>query len=361
MIVLLDSSLAGVDYAHPQNMAAVENLVTAYMEGKHYVLADRATAQHLYDQGGLGQRASAGLRRIYSRATENRAMLSAISRYVKVMSDGPVYSNGNTLHVPLSEFARSEAVSKTTLLAENVLDCEVLEFAAEHFAIQNGIRGLTLSIRRQGGGGSTIAMEFDNLCKNREGPVLCVTDGDRLCPSNGPSRTSKKCTRIAARTSWLAEHVDLELREIENIIPLELVEDSTDAPEAAEVVCRVQDERCGSALGYWDAKKGVTVRWVLSLPKGSREQEFWFQHLRCLMDVSGTGSGCIDEDACQHAPCRCVLIPGLGQATLARVKDHLGMSSRHRTLKRIRTNIRHWLLIGQIVFEWGCAPEAVRV
>ena len=355
MIFLLDRGVGSLDFDDINILSALENLIAASVEGRHYVIADRDTAAKLLSQDGLSRRAVLGLKRIQNKASENRSLLDSVSRYARVTDTGDITNEGGVWLVPLIEFNKSETTNKATVLAENLLDCDVLEIAAQHTRVKRRLRGIHISVRKHGGGGSTIAMEFDNLCKNSEGPVLCVTDGDRLYPECNASVSSRKCARVAAKHSCVAEHLDMGFRELENIIPLEILQDACE--------CEVTQLRaCPDVVGHWDVKKGVRGDWVFRLSNNSSERRFWLAQTECILGTVKGDQSCVESETCEKPDaCQCVLLAGLGAEALEKVRTHIESISPHKALERAKTNAEKWFFLGDAVLSWGCAPDPIRV
>jgi hypothetical protein len=270
------------------------------------------------------------------------------------------------LEVPVRNIADSP-ILKIALLAENLIDVEAFEQAAKQYVASQGLRS-RVALERLHGGGSTTPRVFENHAKIELRWCLCITDSDRQCPSDGMSQTAQECRNIASNTSLVAAHIDLPAREIENVLPLALLEEAIPAEHRDKWnwhTNKLYNLR-PDAHTYCDLKRGFTIRKLFSMTEGSQQKMYWKSITDNLLAASALASDCLGNGECSRhkdGQCDCYVIFGFGEKVLETSLEILRRRSAHDSEQRTRRdpNREPWLDIGREVFEWACAPPEIRV
>jgi hypothetical protein len=291
-------------------------------------------------------------------------MLRRVPR-VRVVYNGltaPV-KNGDRWDIPLAELARAN-LKPAILLAEDLTDAKVFLHSARHFAVHAELAGSELNAELRGGGGRNTSRELEQVIHARSSWCLCITDGDQIAPNAPLGQLSSECRERCEHTNWVAFHYSLPVREIENLVPPELMAHALDAHQAAAWDAIKGCLQARSDLrAYCDYKEGVTLRSVYKLDGGTPAGQYWLKVVTELHETRVFRSDCFSNNNCADPQaCRCVVIPGLGDRLLDKLLRFLEERSWHSSYKLICRSeaLPMWLAVGEIVFEWFCSPRKMR-
>ncbi|MHB1236290.1 MAG: hypothetical protein ACYCY7_01890 [Gallionella sp.] len=370
MLIWIDSSVLTADLATDHDSChGISEIFAAAYRGEHYVVGARNTLTALAENQNL----SSVTRTIISTIKANLPTLGAINRQIhtkmRVTHGGaPTYKrlNATEWEAPLKEIGIC-GIRKALILTENLNDAKAYEHAAKQYQVSIGMRG-QVALERAGGGGSTTPDAFDNHANIEKRWCLCITDSDRLCPSDNMDTTAQKCSTIANNNSIVASHVDLEVREIENILPILYLAEAI--PPTHQQLWSWHMEKLfklhPDAHNYCDLKNGMTFRKILSYPANTPKRVYWNLVTTDLKHATALTSQCIDISECAQdnsAPCQCNVTNGFGAKLLESVIEQFDKQSAHQAEIQTRRdpNRQPWMDIGHIVFEWGCAPQKTRI
>lgn len=366
MVLILDDRLNDITDWTLERISAIERLAQCAFDGFHIIVATSPKViAHLMSLplGTFSAVAIAMLKQLQSNYAFQGALLnSGLSKLTITTSDAirelPEGAFGSLSIDALKQIS----LEPTILLAENVVDAKIFRFAARHYIASQRLRGIDVAAIERGGGGSQIAPEFEEIVNASRVFCIAVTDSDRNCAECGQSDTSKKCEKLAARAPNLSAHIELPVRELENIVPACLLEDlvADQHIDAARTIQRVFFEFPDIRL-YGDIKDGVNGERIFRLQQGSPQRAFLLPVVKFLTRVENY---CIRVEDCHGARnqkgCSCIAIPKIGGIGDA-FHEWLSSQSPQKALERFvdpwRTN---WLSVGKQVLNWCCAPSPRR-
>lgn len=180
--------------------------------------------------------------------------------------------------------------------------------------------------------------------------------------------TAQKCNEIAKNDFIVATHVDLTVREIENILPMVFLAEAIPVSHQKlwgwhkDKLCKLRFD----AHHYCDIKKGVTFRQILSYAAQTPKQVYWESVTKDLKSAAALASQCIEANDCEKedpATCHCHVAHGFGGKILELVNNYLDGQTAHQSEKQTRHDLNResWMDIGRSVFEWACAPQRTRL
>lgn len=369
MLIWIHDSVISANLAEDDKACrGIAAILDAVSRGQHYVLASRQTLKALSENQQLASANRATARILLS----NYTLLGSIPALVRFRI---VVTFGKSKHVnkvgseewevPLHMVADC-CIHKSVLVAENLTDAGVFEQAARQYMAAKGIR-TQLSVEKLHGGGSTIPKVFENHAVTEKRWCLCITDSDRICPNDSLSQAAEECKAIASDSSLVATHMDLPVREVENVIPIALLDEVIPPSHRdkwewhTSKLCRIRRD----AHSYCDMKKGLTIRKILDLADGSGQKRYWLSVARDLLDASALESDCLASGECsQKDPglCHCDVVYGFGDRMLDQILTILNSRGPHESERRVRHDLNRdtWFEVGQLVFEWACAPQEIR-
>lgn len=361
MWLFLDSSLLEVDPSSANVRAALEPLCYAVGRGEHALGASPATLRHLL-RGEYSPVPKAVLRNLLESAPDVLSRFAQAKFSVRIIAEGlgPLRLGANEWTIPI-EWLRLNGVPASVLLAENTRDADMFKIAAAHSLIINRT-GTAFQIAVANGGGAETPRVLQMEVDGKRNFVLCITDSDRQCPTAQGNRTSAECSKISAGNEWVSSHLMLEERELENILPANLIEDTLIALgddgqleklDQLRRVCEV-DPR---AWSYFDLKEGTPNKVMF----GGCSQ-FWSafkDHPVCRARVN---EACVAAGGCAVERCGCQIAPSLGARIVEHVMHYLSLNSTHASSRRAQTsaNRQRWFEVGALVAAWGASAPKLR-
>jgi len=344
-----------------QICSVFEAIASASFHGRHVLYGSRKTLSWLLAQE-LGQPAKAAISRALSTVAERGAIREEIMSRLTIEASGQVSMDpAGHWHAPLAALV-GVSFEMGEILAENLRDAEALQIAAEHFKKERRLAGLAVAASAHNGGGAEILHCFEHAVSQRRRFTLAVTDSDKDHPDASAGAPSRGCAISFADAGWICKHVELPCREIENLLPFNLVADSvTGHPQSAELkdsVAAIMQAaaRQADVLKYADLKDGTPGRLALDLQHPLRANYWANLSKACELGAM------ICETECAQNPCACNLLPGLGPQLLQRFLDHCSQISVPKQIERMKTShlSETWLQIGKEVFDWTLADPPVR-
>ncbi len=364
MWIEVDESLIDIYPAlNESQCAALETIVLSVFHGKNALFAKKRTLDWMMNQG-LSAAAKSVCLKVKNRLPEYSSLRDIIGLKVIIVSaDKDLAINKfGFWELPLNLLEKNP-VSSCSLLTENLSDADIYLIAAEHYKKHHKINGLITELTPVGGGGNQIYPAFMRFVERREGFCLSITDTDRDYPSAESNDTSKSCKTLAEECRWIAAHMDVPARELENILPINIVEDAifddrgaVDLHERFEKVKeRVSDNSV--ALLYCDLKMGTKFSWSTTVHGNHEKTRFWRDFLESKNPpLRACERSCGDE-------CECFMIDSLGERVADKFLDFCKKNSVQKQYERMKTsaNAEQWLDVGKAVFNWGVATPRTRI
>lgn len=363
MWIEVDESLVDlIPAANASQCAALDSIALSAFHGKNFLYAKRRTLDWM-----CSQEISSASKSVCLWLQNRLSEYSALREFVKVKLI--VVSGGKHLNfcetgrweLPISVLEENP-VASCTLLAENLTDADIYLLAAEHYKKHHKLNGVSINLIPSGGGGNQIYPSFAKFIDRRDTYCLSVTDTDKDYPGAESNDPSKNCRDIANERRWVAAHIDVPARELENILPINIVEDAISSDNGA-VDLHLRFERIKSriehfhaALLYCDLKMGTKYSWALGKHGNREKAEFWEGYLNSRQPaIRVCGNGC-DEG------CDCFMIESLGDKVAEKFLEFCRNNSTYKQYERMKTssNANQWLAVGNAVFDWGVALSKSR-
>jgi hypothetical protein len=370
MLIEIDSSV--VDDALGKSKTAsisrerLENLLLAHHECKHVVCIEKDAAARLESlQGVWSSRAIGSLRNIRGRYNEIRALRNRLKWIVRI-GVGPAYAMHSVetdgkvcIHVSAHQWGDlAQLSSGVTLLAENLFDTAFYRIIGEAFIAENGWKW-SLCFDEKLGGGDTTAVVLQQLA-TEEKPTLTIVDSDKKHPQDVVGKTARRAMSVRCNSLQVL-HV-LHVRDIENLIPLQIYELAFDQRSKLEAALRSFKSAESLNCKYpWrdhtDIKEGITLFDIASMTSQD-ERSFWREVAKDLNrdqcanppDIAGCGHDKKDR--------HCFVIPAFGDDALKMVVAWMQKQDRKRIAKLIGfTNSYSLAQLGEKIIAWGIAEQ----
>lgn len=356
----------GLPAAYPDVPVAIcsvlEAIASASFHGRHALYGSRGALQWMH-RAQLSAPSKAAIARALSTAAERGAVRASLSNRLLVRpGNGRVSKDdAGNWQAPIEALVGIpfQAVS---LLAENLRDAEALELAAEHYRSHSGQRALHICVRRNNGGGAAIVQCLAHGIAERQQFILAITDSDKDFPEAGSSTASMACIQAVEPSDWIAEHLELPCREIENLLPTTLVADAIESIEPnSEMTDRMArltalTKNRPDVLLYSDLKHGLLGKMATEAQVNQQRRQYW-------ASVASSCNVKVCSPNCESAPCSCEMIPAIGQNVLRHFLDHCSRQSLPKQVERAKAAPlwTEWRQIGKSVFAWALADPPVRV
>lgn len=367
MLIILDETLESSDFsAEPLLCAGMSSILDAAFRGEHFIFGLRSTLRFLAQNAAL----SFSARDVAAKTLSNFSLMGAIpdlvSHQVRIVingSDQPSQTDPTRWTVPL-EFIGKHGLGKSLLLAENLDDTKIFVFAAKHYKITNKLPG-DISLDFLNGGGSTTPSSFRESIEQQRRWCCCITDSDRVFPGASMCHTASECARLSRSSGVVAEHRDLDEREVENFIPLKFVGSSI-APQQESLWTFFIDTfipQTGEAHRFADLKNGIKRIYIEKKNLAPAARDYWATVNQKLQESGAVPGDCPSGKSCLQpdVECSCVLSPAFGNSMISRVLTFLNTCSAHKSEELIRNDLNRnqWLEIGKLVYEWALAQKPV--
>ncbi|MBK8073665.1 MAG: hypothetical protein IPK34_17330 [Ramlibacter sp.] len=305
-----------VDYGVDQDAtAAIEQVFSSVFRGEHVVVGSRSLLEYLATkQWSIASRAA--LTGILARLSELRS-ISGLQQYKVVLSsesDSQISKiSPGIWKVPIHHFS-NVALTPSCVVAENIRDANALEICANHFHMENGAKGLRVSLVKEGSGGPEVVTAMKQKITDKRQFVLSVTDTDKSNPASPECPTSSKCSSLSKMGNWVAEHVSVHGREIENALPQNLFRDSEENSDAwidnssswDFLEHRVFPE--DDVANWVDLKKGTFLVRTSAVNTDEADRAYWGAAANAIAEPFHSSKECIDGHCCKDMKsCKCVL------------------------------------------------------
>ena len=270
-------------------------------------------------------------------------------------------------------------------LCESTNDCALYKLFAERYmySIRDRIRGVSLSLKDENGGGQTTFQQLEKCVRTEHHLTVCVTDSDKKHGVseqfvNKPGLGQTASALLAAQNTLESEGLDtlfdllvLDVHEIENLLPLSVLDDVAqngvqDARRGIDYLRLLQvkkeelnrnareqndkdKEKYPEVMLCYDVKKGVNIQTLkndLQNPKKKKKVSkallaYWEEVAEIVGDDSIPG---VAEKILTHAMRRMEEVTASGYKKVVDypLDEYL---------------IDHWETIGKKVFSWGIANK----
>lgn len=369
MLYILDKSLLTVNFNSYEANFPIKLLLGSVMRGENLVIGKVPILKHLQNFD-FHSSEKALLNKILSNSSELLSLMNGQLKYKINIVD----SENNIAKVSDFEWNLSlnwiylKGLPTTALLTEDTNDAELYRYCAEHYALKQDLK-LKVFFETLNGGGSNIHRVFREQTSSMRKIVFCITDSDKYCQHSPDNTTSRQCVNVINETKWAVYHKVLASREIENILPFNIVSDAVYQNDCKDTIKRLDfyhnllcndTENFKNIYKFDDLKKGVAAKNVFA-----KECDCWSQRLQNSPGNKICHSLCATESNCKAvdaAACECKVTPGLSINMMNLILHNLKHRSLHDGFRRVVTsfNCDEWIELGRFIFSWGVASKKVR-
>ena len=366
MLFYLTNTLI-VDRTSPEYSAikrAAWYIAISVLESKHLLRGDYRVLKWMEDEFSGDKEIYPVFHQLVSKYS-TYTVPDDICRYVEVVYNGfgEIEKDGHQIkQIEYGYFNDSKKVQDMTLVAEDIDDCALYEYALKWYIDHNNLP-YNYSYTAQGGGGSRTDDAVRN-CLNSGSMVTCITDSDQRYEGQDldPNSSVVECERLLRDKHKIYYYLRLSVLELENLIPLnhfEALDWNHEAnkrdKEAFEKLCN--NEYSEQILPYFDIKEGLKKIHVGQYGKGFAD----YAEMCCSCNPEMMNGKCFDE-----------YLDGLGEKALIyprlrkRPMKELAPLYKKGNLEEPMLMIYQfnaWMEIGALLLDTMCArnKEAITV
>jgi len=373
MLLILDDSLQiypnEEDRCSADVLTSFNNIGIGRCEGKHAVFGSRDIIGVLSDWDALNPRSKTAFLHDFNRLSEKKTLADKLERVIRILPEDVspqviVDGSRKQIQLPVTFFSDTTAIQRVQLLTENRDDAEYYEIVANSHAASIGLGRLPIRFSFLGGGGSSLAQQYDYLQKQGNQFCVAVADSDRFSPAGSLGSTAKVAQAADDADVVTCELIITQGRELENTIPTTFYSDaSMHAHQIRDVerLERLEQSKISSIRFHLDLKNGTRLEDILKLQAGTPDHQFWHSKIGSLLALyPDVKRECAESGQCRAADeCSCPIVGGFGDGIISEVLGCLNRLSPHRIAKRSANTVCcDWdENIGPALLAWGCGSE----
>lgn len=350
-------------------IAFLEQLALDRRKCRNIVVAKREVLYELANTEKLSDVSRSVYKVLGNRMCERKLLLKNTKKYCRIVAMKTeenliVEENHEIILLNIEEGSLKDFTAYPLMLAENEEDIEFYKFVGQYYVKKNRLGNLNINFEGKNGGGSTISNVLEHIISEKNRMCLCIVDSDRKYGNASPGNTMQRIMNVTQNVFQdYFEVLLLEMHEIENIIPLSVLQKVVDEKNLEKqgllfykylIKC---DNTLNSPIFYFDLKKGI-LKSSFILEEGAddekqkkyRKKELYRQYWRKYIEEYGVK---IDKGGSK------VLVSGICEKVLKYSMEYLYDNS---NLIEVEEPVRQvWEKIGEKVYCWGCTGGRIAV
>lgn len=369
------------NWDEPLLIDAIENILKAFSERKHIVLA----SSNLFDKIKKNNKFSGKVRNAASVAKQYHRELTALIKhnyvnlYIQIdlaKKDSFEFDDKDEKSVFISGysyFSDSLTTQNTSFIGEDLDDPDFYIYIGEFYIKTNAELSMcALSSCSAHGGGSQTYKKYKKLLKDKR-LCYCIVDSDKKHPFSSFGNTCKALFKKAnfknvnfkqarkseySRFDQFGQVRILEVHEVECIIPIKILAKIVEEkkPEAqTNTIKRLEKmiEKGSDIRKYLDHKEGLTKQDAQDLDKD--KQNYFIPELNKLM---AKNNKCFLHENNEQIICddNCFSLAGMGDKLLPKSLEIL----KNITLDKAdidKFTLPYWNFLGKEIFSWCCCTK----
>ncbi|TCV07955.1 hypothetical protein [Vibrio crassostreae] len=355
------------DLSSDDKVSALDNLLRSHRERNHIVMIPRSSLKIISEYPSFSLDAKKAIEELYDSTREYKALVDKLSVITKVdfssTQDVTNTKNGTQDYITISYdfFLHSIRVQPTTLISENDTDHEMyLQIADGYLKSNSHLASVGCTFQKNCGYGSHISKVYCDY-KDEYKFAFCLVDNDRKYPEAPLGSTAGKFNKCDFNVSGTVELTLLSVRELESLIPTEILESlvcdgdySSSFVDVLDKIRQLDIDSKGEFRKYFDHKDGIFLKDALK----PRAKDFWKAFFKSENNISI--KDCFKTDECIDCG-SCVKINGLGDKTLENSINLIKRVNKRNLIKNLPSTIKsEWHSIGNRAVSWGCTPHGRR-
>jgi len=348
-------------------ISAINLIALGRRQGKHLLLSDLTSLKRIRDSDFINEET----KRVFTFLSENYPNYAAIKDkltfYIQITSGINQMTLKNIdskdiCFVSCDYFQDLKIAAETVVIGENQSEIDFYEYIANSCKAINGLSKIPLAYQPRMGGGHTTHVVYSTEQNQEKTFCLCFVDSDKKYPGARLGDTLKAVAEADDKTKLLSQYHPLNVREIENIIPLNILEkvshDDANYKLGYESLEKtIKSENCKDVL-FLDIKKGLSIKKYKSI-KDENFKEFINSICIAILSFTKDELDTFFEIENEEDIDTKVLIQGLGTNVLERTIDHLNKNTEIVPVFDFEEQKKEWYEIGEKFINWTCSGHRI--
>lgn len=367
MLFFLDEHfVAEIQSNNPLAISAIDLISLGRKHGKHILLADRENLKQIRDCLNVNN----DTKRVFTCLYENYPTFAYIkdklSFYVKIVSGGShmVLSqsgNANVFELSFDYIQEINIVTETIVIGENQTEINFYNYLSKYYKSKHGLNSVPSCYNPRMGGGSTTHIVYSSIQQLEQNFCLCFVDSDKKYPTANVGDTLKAVHKIDDSAKLLSHLHALDSREIENLIPLSILEkvckEDVNHKSGFDTLKKIVKNESKKDILYLDFKNGLSIKNYRKIK--DQTLKTFLDNLLINSDLYNRTT--LDEIYNPENETELgMLIQGLGSNILDRTITYLGEKELTDPEFDFEEQLNEWTTIGEKFTNWTCCGTKIR-
>lgn len=339
----------------------INNLIAiaqSKQNGKHFVIGNKQVILDIASIESLGSFITSIYNKICNDQTKWFNCLKDFSYKVYVRTDITDFftkkiNSFTEFHIPLDKFIETNLNDHPDFICENLYDLKLYVNATKSYAKQTDINGINICCNPVMGGGSTTHQVVQQN-KLSHKISACILDSDYRYPSCVIGSTAQSVININDNDSSCVQHLILEQRELENLIPLSLLKKyfrgNRGQLRKIDLIEQIKQSSVNkNPCFYFDFKIGLRKS-LFSCVDDQQEKQYWLSIIPDYNQFTCTNENCSKPSKCNNKH-----VDGFGSDLLQSISDYIEQNE--LIFSDIDSDLQpYWTAICQFLLSFFIAP-----
>jgi hypothetical protein len=344
-------------------IVAINNIAQSRREGKHIIFSNPKNLRKIAKSEFLSSTTKSIFKKIYLESTQVKSLFDNLKTYVKISATADkissyILNDIEIIEIPLINFFQMSFVNETTLLCENLIDCELYEIITKYAKKLLNLGNVPIKMKFQLGGGNTTYKVFSYNQEQENQLCICVLDTDVKYKNGEFGDTIKLLKAVDLPNKPLCQLFEVECHEIENLIPVCIYEIvAGHDPNRLNGVNSLKKLEFLEARKFVDIKKGLRI---FQVTRGNADQfsRYWHPITSQIPDLNLTCNTNVEITCTSKNNCSCYVFNGIGNNILSDVLEYLKSSEINFDLFDNVTK-ETWGIISEKILTWCCGSMVI--
>jgi len=231
MLFYITSSLVTKLKANPTDSAIIEainNLAFSRKHGYHLLAAEYEDLKFLKECKQLQPFTQSVFNQLFHTWAEIGSLKERFKFQVEIVAEPEILQikkeeDKEIIELSIDYIQEFEILNKTKIIAENQKEIEFYLYISKLYKNDKRFSAIPSKYSPLMGGGDTTAKVYDTEQNNKNSFCICFADKDIKYPNCKVGATLKKLQDVDNKTNPLCKLIPIDVREIENLIPLKLL------------------------------------------------------------------------------------------------------------------------------------------
>lgn len=364
--------MSALDTGDKKAVLVFEELAMKRRKCKNIVLGKRNVLEQLAKSKHLSEPIKEIYRIIANRASESRLILSTVKKYCRIMGnpicERTVYHDGQEIiQVSIKEMIDLDLMDLTIIVTENPDDVQLYYIIGQYYMKHFKFGNLKIDFEERAGGGDTTARVLEAIINEKNRMCFCIVDSDKKYKGASPGNTMGKIMNIAENyPQKFYEVILMELQEIENLIPLSVIEhvgknisNAQKGIDFYKFLVGKADNEGQTSYYYFDIKKGIPQKYFVLKNDDTNEEKRTFrkkENYRKYWEIYIKEYLQIIDAVGEYT------IPGVCEKILKHAIEYFSKMIKEEKFDSYEVDAyieNVWLEYGAKIVSWGCVGNRI--